>query len=82
VAETKTKAECGRLGGLETVRRHGREHMARIGKVGFAKVATYARGGRKAALGRLVAKGRIQAPWAELTADQEKALYQEVGLDE
>jgi hypothetical protein len=57
-----THAERGRKGGLETVRRHGREHMARIGALGFAGLAAYARGGRKAALGRLVARGRIPAP--------------------
>jgi hypothetical protein len=75
-----THAERGRLGGLETVRRHGREHMALIGALGFARLAAYARGGRKAALGRLVARGRIRAPWAELTADQERELYRSVGL--
>jgi len=28
------KAQCGRLGGLTTVARHGKEHMSRIGKKG------------------------------------------------
>lgn len=28
------KAEAGRLGGLATVKRHGREHMQRIGREG------------------------------------------------
>lgn len=36
-----TKADAGRLGGLATVRRHGRAHMAKIGKRGAA--ATWAR---------------------------------------
>jgi hypothetical protein len=56
--------------------------MARIGALGFAKLASFARGGRKAALGRLVAKGRIPAPWPELTDDQERELHRSVGLDE
>lgn len=29
-----TKSEAGRLGGLTTVRRHGKEHMQAIGKKG------------------------------------------------
>ena len=29
-----TKAEAGRLGGLATVKKHGKEHMAAIGRIG------------------------------------------------
>ena len=32
----KSKAEAGRLGGLATVAKHGREHMAAIGRRGAA----------------------------------------------
>jgi hypothetical protein len=41
--------------------------MVTIGKRGFARLATFARGGRKAALGRLAAKGRIKARCVDLS---------------
>jgi hypothetical protein len=36
VREKLSKREAGRLGGLATVEKHGREHMRAIGKRGYA----------------------------------------------
>lgn len=36
-----SKAEAGRLGGLNTYKKHGSEHMAKIGRRGFE--STFAR---------------------------------------
>jgi hypothetical protein len=79
-----SKAEAGRLGGLKTVALYGREHMARIGALGFAKVATFTRGGRKAALGKLAAAGKLSPH--HFAGDRQydeaaAALYAAAGLD-
>jgi hypothetical protein len=75
-----SKAEAGRRGGLETFRWHGREHMAAIGKRGFARFATFARGGRTGALGLLAARGKIRATWRDLTPAETGELYRSLGL--
>jgi hypothetical protein len=50
-------SERGRLGGLETFRRHGRKHMAEIGKRGFeTTVARHWLGDRHAYLLFLAAR--------------------------
>lgn len=36
MSEKKSKSEAGRMGGQATVTKHGREHMAKIGKLGAA----------------------------------------------
>lgn len=36
MSEKKSKSEAGRIGGQATVMKHGREHMAKIGKLGAA----------------------------------------------
>ena len=51
-----THAERSRLGGLTTFRKYSREHMQRIAVRGFVKLAASTRGGRKAALGKLVTR--------------------------
>lgn len=78
------KAAAGRLGGLKTVETHGREHMSAIGKVGFAKLATYARGGRAGAFAILMNRGSItpRRPVVELTVSATRELCREVGLSE
>jgi hypothetical protein len=79
-----THSERGRLGGKATVDRHGREHMARIGKLGFAALARklgFAGGGRRGALDRLIRSGKVPAP-PDLDADELAALQAEVGLIE
>src|SRR5258708_729275 len=68
-----TRQEAGRLGGLRTVEIHGREHMSLIGKRGFARLATFANGGRLGAFARLTSQGKLtpRRPIVELTVDQE-----------
>jgi hypothetical protein len=69
-----TKAECGRLGGLRTKERHGREHYVRAGKLGFAAAArTHAAGNRKYNLDWLRARGKIQPP-PKITPEEATAL--------
>lgn len=76
-----TKREAGAMGGRRTFERHGRDHMSAIGKRGFAALATFARGGRKAALGRLVARGRLARRWSpDLPPAEMDELYAAVGL--
>ena len=49
-----TAADFGRRGGQATVKRHGRAHMSKIGKAGFAAmVEKYWKGNREACLRRL-----------------------------
>jgi hypothetical protein len=52
-------AALGRLGGKATFDRYGRDHMSRIGKIGFARFATFARGGRSQTLAVLAGRGKI-----------------------
>ena len=79
-----TRSEAGRLGGLRTVERHGREHMSAIGRRGFAALATFQNGGRSGALRLLTSGGKFAPfrPVVELTANQEQDLCEAVGLDE
>jgi len=63
-----TKSETGRLGGLTAFQRHGRTHMQAIGRRGFARFATFARG-RQRALEKLASKGRIQ-PFHPINRDR------------
>jgi general stress protein YciG len=56
-----SKGEAGRLGGRSTFARHGREHMAEIGRRGFQALATFKNGGRRGALARLASKGKLVA---------------------
>jgi hypothetical protein len=72
--------ELGRKGGNATFERYGREHMAAIGRKGFAALASFARGGRKAALGRLAASGKLARRWPELSEKQTAELYEDVGI--
>lgn len=51
-------AAHGRKGGLRTVERHGREHMQRIGKLGFkATVQRHYGGDARKAVNTLIARG-------------------------
>jgi hypothetical protein len=77
-----TRQQAGRLGGLRTVERHGREHMARIGALGFAGLARslgYAGGGRHGALIQLTRSGKLARP-ADLTPGELRDLERAVGL--
>jgi hypothetical protein len=60
-------ATHGRKGGMTTVQRHGRAHMQRIGKLGFAAtVAKHYGGNRTTYLHMLQRKGLAMmdpAPW-------------------
>jgi hypothetical protein len=68
-----TKAECGRLGGLQTKARHGTEHFQRAGRLGFAAAArNRAAGNRKYNLEWLRARGKMAAP-PELSPEQRRA---------
>ena len=68
-----TKAECGRLGGLQTKARHGTEHFKRAGKLGFAAAArNHAAGNRKYNLEWLRARGKMAAP-PELSPEEKCA---------
>jgi hypothetical protein len=79
-----TKREAGSLGGRRVVELYGREHMARIGALGFAKISTFIKGGREAALARLASKGRLTP--RHIAGDDRYdsvavALYVHFGLD-
>jgi hypothetical protein len=79
-----TRQEAGRLGGLATVDRHGRENMAAIGRKGFSALATFGRGGRRAALARLASKGRLVAFHDRPTEECDSAAaerFEAFGLD-
>ena len=68
-----SKAECGRLGGLQTRERHGTEHFRRAGKLGFAAAARHhAAGNRKYNLDWLRARGKMPAP-PELSPEEKAA---------
>jgi len=57
-----TKAEAGRKGGEETVRRHGIAHMQKIGKAGFqayARKLGFMGGSRLGAVQRLTRMGKF-----------------------
>ena len=58
-----SKAECGRLGGLQTKARHGIEHFRRAGRLGFAAAAKrHAAGNRKYNLQWLRNRGKMATP--------------------
>jgi hypothetical protein len=79
-----TPQEMGRRGGKATVARHGREHMARIGALGFAALARrlgYAGGARKGAVAFLQRSGRL-APIAVATPEQLRALHARLMADD
>ena len=83
----RTKAECGRLGGLQTKARHGTEHFRRAGKLGFAALAKqrgYFGGSRLGALKWLIRKGHIRISPEEMARYEEAeafctALVEQVG---
>jgi general stress protein YciG len=64
---TKTAVGYGRKGGLATASRHGREHMAAIGRRGFQVTTDRHFGGdRRAHLNELIRRGLRAldpAPW-------------------
>ena len=72
------RREAGRLGGLRTFELYGREHMRRIGKLGFAALARRY-GCRRGALHHLIKLGAVPPP-RELTVAEMAELYQLVGL--
>lgn len=80
-----TKAECGRLGGLQTKERHGTEHFRRAGKLGFAALA-HARGfmggSRLGALQLLRRKGRITDTPTEARAQADAIAWAETYLEQ
>ena len=68
MARTKSKAECGRLGGLATRRRHGRAHFRAAGALGFnATVARHWQGDRAGYAAWLRQNARLAA--VEAAAD-------------
>lgn len=76
-----TRREAGRLGGRATVARHGRQHMAALGRRGFDALArSLGYGGRRLALYRLASKGRIRPFVPDLTEAEMAELYEAVGL--
>jgi hypothetical protein len=81
-----TRSEAGRLGGRRTLELYGRAHFQALGRKGFNALANrlgYVGGGRRAALARLAARGRIHMPGPpDLTPAELEALYHRVGLGE
>jgi len=78
-----TKQEAGRLGGAATFARHGAAHMAAIGREGFdayARKFSFAAGGRKAALAKMLSRGKIKPFRPPLTEAEMAELYAVVGL--
>lgn len=78
-----TKSEAGRLGGAATFARHGAAHMAAIGRKGFdayARKFSFAAGGRKAALAKMLSRGKIKPFRPPLTEAEMAELYAAVGL--
>jgi hypothetical protein len=76
-----TPQESGRMGGLATFARHGKEHMARIGRLGFnAYVKKHCGGVRKSGARWLAGRGKIrdQVPG---TAAELRALHCELFPD-
>jgi hypothetical protein len=60
---TDTAREAGRQGGRACVARHGREHMAEIGRLGFQGLARklgYLGGSRRMALAKLLRRGKLR----------------------
>lgn len=82
-AYREMKARAGRMGGKATAERYGREHMAEIGRKGFAGLARklgYAGGGRRGALRMIMKKGGI--PELPDLSDRELIdLQRSVGLE-
>jgi general stress protein YciG len=77
-------AEFGRQGGRSTAAKYGREHMARIGRLGFAALAKrlgYAGGSRRVALIRLLRAGRLRDLGPDPTEAHEWADRVLEGLD-
>lgn len=59
----ETAREAGRQGGRVTLARHGRDHMAEIGRRGFASLARrlgYMGGSRRMALVQLLQAGKLR----------------------
>lgn len=59
----ETAREAGRQGGRCTLARHGREHMAEIGRLGFASLARklgFMGGARRGALVQLLQAGKLR----------------------
>jgi len=78
-----TKSEAGRLGGAATFALHGAAHMAAIGRKGFntyARKFSFAAGGRKAALAKMLSRGKIKPFRPPLTEAEMAELYEAVGL--
>jgi hypothetical protein len=84
-----TKSEAGRLGGKATYKRHGRDHMSKIGKRGFKRLCCkFLLHSRRRALEYLNGKGRMKARYVKrerTTAAQQEAAWAELcqrfGLD-
>jgi hypothetical protein len=76
-----TPQEAGKLGGLATFRKHGKEHMARIGKLGFnAYVKKHCGNVRKAGAQWLSSQGKIRGERPG-TAAELRALHAELFPD-
>jgi hypothetical protein len=82
-----TKRESGRLGGLATFEKHGREHMQAIGRKGFkALCCRFPGNSRRLALHHLHRKGIVQARYIphQPTPAEDAAvaeMYREFGLE-
>ena len=80
-----SKAECGRLGGLQTKARHGTEHYRRAGKLGFQALARqrgFMGGSRLGALQWLRRKGKITDTPAQAQAEREAREWAEGYLEQ
>jgi hypothetical protein len=70
-----TPQESGKLGGLATFRKHGKEHMARIGRLGFnAYVKKHCGGIRKSGARWLAGQGKIRGERPG-TAEELRAIH-------
>jgi hypothetical protein len=79
-----TAREAGRKGGLACLARHGREHMAEIGRLGLAALARrrgFVGGSRLGALQWLISRGRLRDRGPDPTAAIEWAAAVLEGLD-
>ena len=81
-----TMRERGRLGGMTTAERHGKAHMARIGKAGFrALCRRFPCNSRRRALMFLNGRGSMAARWVGKADPRDDAtaaeLYREFGLE-
>jgi general stress protein YciG len=80
----ETAAAAGRKGGRSVVAKYGREHMAEIGRLGFAALARklgFMGGSRRVALIRLLRAGRIRDRGPDPTEAHEWADRVLEGLD-